>query len=112
MLILHKKASVQIVEETQSYLENKSCIPEATFSARSGDKGKQIMVNATSNIEDAGYGKSKPGRGLSIDVVSKRKKWLEHPGTTRKGKHNFVVSYQFIKLVIFNVKTSFFLCSF
>lgn len=103
LLILHQEPTVQIVEEAESFnLEDKSYIPEATLSARS-DKRKQIMVNARSNTEDRGHGKSKAGRGLSIDV-SERKKRPEHPGTTRKGKRNFVVSYQSIILVILDIK--------
>ena len=48
------------MEETDSFnLENKSCIE---------DKAKQIMVPETFNIEDTGYGKSKPGSDLSIVV--------------------------------------------
>lgn len=112
LLILHREESVQIVEETKIFnSEDKSCIPEATLSARSRDKGKKITVNAMSNIEGTNYGKSKPERGLSIDV-SKRKKRLEHPGTMRNGKHNFVVSYGSIKLVIFKVQLLSFECSF
>ncbi|XP_038889337.1 protein ALWAYS EARLY 2-like [Benincasa hispida] len=88
---MEAEPSVQIVEETESFnLEDKSYIPEATLSAQS-DKGKQIMINAMSNIEDRGHGKQKSGSGLSIDVVSKRKKRPEHLGTTRKGKRNFVI---------------------
>lgn len=91
------------MEETESFnSEDKSYIPEDTLSDRS-DKGKQVMVNAMPNIEDRGPGKLKPGSGLSIDVASKRKKRLEHSGTMRKGKRNFVVSYQSIKLLILDV---------
>ena len=91
------------MEETESFnLEDKSYIPEDTLSDRS-DKGKQVMVNAMPNIEDRVRGKLKPGNGLSIDVASKRKKRLEHLGTMRKGKRNFVVSYQSIKLLILDV---------
>ncbi|CAK9314971.1 unnamed protein product [Citrullus colocynthis] len=87
---MESEPTVQIVEEAESFnVEDKSYTPEATLSARS-DKRKQIMVNARTNTEDRGHGKSKPGRGLSIDV-SKRKKRPEHPGTTRKGKRNFVI---------------------
>uniref|UniRef100_A0A9I9CIR6 DIRP domain-containing protein n=1 Tax=Cucumis melo TaxID=3656 RepID=A0A9I9CIR6_CUCME len=85
------KPSLRIVEETESFnSEDKSYIPEDTLSDRS-DKGKQVMVNAMPNIEDRGPGKLKPGSGLSIDVASKRKKRLEHSGTMRKGKRNFVI---------------------
>ncbi|XP_022937461.1 protein ALWAYS EARLY 2-like isoform X1 [Cucurbita moschata] len=57
---MEPEASVQIVEETDSFnLENKSCIE---------DKAKQVMVPETLNIEDTGYGKSKPGSGLSIVI--------------------------------------------
>ncbi|KAG6586258.1 Protein ALWAYS EARLY 3, partial [Cucurbita argyrosperma subsp. sororia] len=57
---MEPEASVQIVEETDSFnLENKSCIE---------DKAKQVMVPETFNIEDTGYGKSKPGSGLSIVI--------------------------------------------
>ncbi|XP_031737183.1 protein ALWAYS EARLY 2 isoform X2 [Cucumis sativus] len=88
---MKSEPSVQIVEETESFnLEDKSYIPEDTLSDRS-DKGKQVMVNAMPNIEDRVRGKLKPGNGLSIDVASKRKKRLEHLGTMRKGKRNFVI---------------------
>ncbi|KAL4028954.1 hypothetical protein IC575_012172 [Cucumis melo] len=88
---MKSEPSLRIVEETESFnSEDKSYIPEDTLSDRS-DKGKQVMVNAMPNIEDRGPGKLKPGSGLSIDVASKRKKRLEHSGTMRKGKHNFVI---------------------
>ncbi|XP_050940651.1 protein ALWAYS EARLY 3-like isoform X4 [Cucumis melo] len=88
---MKSEPSLRIVEETESFnSEDKSYIPEDTLSDRS-DKGKQVMVNAMPNIEDRGPGKLKPGSGLSIDVASKRKKRLEHSGTMRKGKRNFVI---------------------
>lgn len=106
---MDQESSAQLVEETESFnLEDKSCIPQATLSARSRDKGKQTMVNAISGIGNTSYMQSKSGRGLSIDVVSKKKKRLEQPDTTWKRKRKLLVSYPSIKLVIFNVKASFF----
>ncbi|XP_022150729.1 protein ALWAYS EARLY 2-like isoform X6 [Momordica charantia] len=86
------ESSAQLVEETESFnLEDKSCIPQATLSARSRDKGKQTMVNAISGIGNTSYMQSKSGRGLSIDVVSKKKKRLEQPDTTWKRKRKLLI---------------------